>query len=234
MPSGASCRAGGALRRPDPRAGSKGWKPRSGLLRNLARDGGDRGVRRASVRRRGAGAQDRLLSRSAREPAACRAARRGGAGAQCVLLQRRVFAARARGRRAREVCSIDSSGPALEPARRNLALDAELPVADQGAGSRPTSSLCCASGSAIGERLRPRHPRIRLGFVLGGSRAPGAAGDDGQPYGRSSRPWRAYDDVFLLRRHRHGGIPGDRPSAPPRTGATRRCSPACRPTDHPV
>ena len=28
----------------------------------------------------------------------------------------------------REVCSIDSSGPALELARRNLALDAELPA----------------------------------------------------------------------------------------------------------
>jgi 23S rRNA (cytosine1962-C5)-methyltransferase len=67
---------------------------------------------------------------------------RAAARAQLLLLHRRLQPAGA-GRRRGEVLSIDSSGPALATARRNLALNPQLDAAAP-SGATPTYSRSCA------------------------------------------------------------------------------------------
>ena len=83
--------------------------------------------RRAAARARprlrrgcGGGAQDRFLSRPARQPQTRRRAQPRARGAQLFLLHRRLQPQCARGRRA-SVLSVDSSAEALAQARDNLA-----------------------------------------------------------------------------------------------------------------
>jgi 23S rRNA (cytosine1962-C5)-methyltransferase len=108
--------------------GLEGLEPRTGWLHGASPTGvviEEHGMRWRWTSRR---PQDRLLPRPAREPPARARDRRDRSVLNCFCYTG-GFSLQALAGGAREVLSIDSSGPALESARRNLALNPQLAAA---------------------------------------------------------------------------------------------------------
>jgi hypothetical protein len=112
---------------------------------------------------------------------------------------------------AASVLSIDSSGPALEGARRNLALNPQLDAEARRVARR--RRLRGAARAEEGRRaLRPDRPRSAQVRALGGPCRSRRARLQGHQPARlpPAQSGRIADDLLLLGRHRPGALPEDR------------------------